>query len=105
MVLWQRLREPQPGLGRATRGVRHECKPRDGRPRPQARCQIPRPARRSAGRGPARLAGSYSAFSATTDNGTQSWTSGNMTLVNNGGTATYAGSTTAVFNDTNLKPG
>ncbi len=48
---------------------------------------------------------SYSAFSATTDNGTESWTTGQLALVNNGGTATYAGSTTAVFNDTNLKPG
>ncbi len=52
--------------------------------------------------------GSYSAFSATTDNGTESWTSGQMTLTNNGGVAgaaAYQGSTTAVFNDTNLKPG
>ena len=48
---------------------------------------------------------SYAAFSATTDNGTESWTTGQMTLTNNGGTAVYAGSTTAVFNDTNLKPG
>jgi hypothetical protein len=52
--------------------------------------------------------GSYSAFSATTDNGTESWATGQLTLTNNGGIAgapAYLASTTAVFNETNLVPG
>jgi hypothetical protein len=49
--------------------------------------------------------GSYSAFSATTDSSNDSWTTGTMVLTNNGGTAVYAGSTSATFNETNLKPG
>src|SRR4051812_29823339 len=53
--------------------------------------------------------GSYSAFSATTDNGTETWKTGQMTLENNGGTAGgWNGTTTAVFgaaNDATLKPG
>ena len=45
--------------------------------------------------------GSYSAFSATTDNGTEAWTTGQMALVNNGGTAgSFSGSTAAVFGAT-----
>lgn len=47
--------------------------------------------------------GSYAAFSATTDNGTQTWATGSLSLTNDGGTGTYAASTTAVFNETNLK--
>jgi len=47
--------------------------------------------------------GSYAAFSATTDNGSQTWATGSLTLTNDGGTGTYAASTTAIFNETNLK--
>lgn len=52
--------------------------------------------------------GSYAAFSATTDNGTESWATGSLTLANDGGAGTglpasYTGTTTAVFNETNLK--
>jgi hypothetical protein len=47
--------------------------------------------------------GSYAAFSAQTDNGTQTWSTGSLTLTNDGGTGTYAASTTAIFNETNLK--
>jgi hypothetical protein len=46
--------------------------------------------------------GSYAAFSATTDNGTEAWSTGSLTLVNTPGTGTYAASTTPVFNETNL---
>jgi hypothetical protein len=49
--------------------------------------------------------GSYAAFSATTQNNNDAWVSGALTLDNNGGTATYAGTTTATFNETALKPG
>jgi hypothetical protein len=49
--------------------------------------------------------GSYAAFSATTQNNNDAWVSGAMTLENNGGTATYAGTTTATFNEVALKPG
>jgi hypothetical protein len=49
--------------------------------------------------------GSYAAFSATTQNNTDAWTSGSLALTNNGGTAVYAGTTTATFNELNLKPG
>jgi hypothetical protein len=49
--------------------------------------------------------GSYSAFSATTDNSNDSWSSGTLVLQNNGGAAAYAVSTTATFNEANLKPG
>ncbi len=49
--------------------------------------------------------GSYAAFSATTQNNTDAWTSGSLALTNNGGTAVYAGTTTATFNETPIKPG
>jgi hypothetical protein len=49
--------------------------------------------------------GSNAAFSATTDNTANAWATGSLTLTNNGGGTTYAGSTTGVFNETNLKPG
>jgi hypothetical protein len=49
--------------------------------------------------------GSYSAFSATTQNNADVWTAGTMTLTNNGGGAAYAATTTATFNEVNLKPG
>jgi hypothetical protein len=48
---------------------------------------------------------SYAAFSATTQNNTDAWTSGSLALTNNGGTAVYAGTTTATFNELALKPG
>jgi hypothetical protein len=47
--------------------------------------------------------GSTAAFSATTDNGSESWATGSLTLQNDGGTGTYAASTTAIFNEVNLK--
>jgi hypothetical protein len=49
--------------------------------------------------------GSYSAFTATTQNNADVWTAGTMTLTNNGGGAAYAATTTATFNEVNLKPG
>jgi hypothetical protein len=49
--------------------------------------------------------GSYAAFSATTQNTTDAWVSGSLALTNNGGTAVYAATTTATFNELNLKPG
>lgn len=49
--------------------------------------------------------GSYAAFSATTVDTANAWSSGNLVLQNNGGTATYAASTSATFGGTNLKPG
>ena len=49
--------------------------------------------------------GSYSAFTATTDNSNDVWTAGTLVLTNNGGGAVYAASTTATFNETGLKPG
>ncbi|HET9202218.1 MAG TPA: hypothetical protein VFP67_03630 [Acidimicrobiia bacterium] len=49
--------------------------------------------------------GSNAAFSATTDNTNDTWATGNMVLTNNGGGTTYAGSTAALFNEGNLKPG
>jgi hypothetical protein len=48
--------------------------------------------------------GSYAAFSATTTDVNNAWSTGNMVLANNGGTATYAASTTATFGGTSLKP-
>lgn len=47
--------------------------------------------------------GSTAAFSATTDNQSENWATGSLTLTNDGGTGTYAASTTAVFNETALK--
>jgi hypothetical protein len=49
--------------------------------------------------------GSNAAFSATTDNTNDTWATGNMVLTNNGGGTTYAGTTAALFNEGNLKPG
>lgn len=49
--------------------------------------------------------GSNAAFSATTDNTNDTWATGNMVLTNNGGGTSYAGSTAALFNEGNLKPG
>lgn len=49
--------------------------------------------------------GSNAAFSASTDNTANAWATGNLTLTNNGGGTTYAGSTTGIFAETNLKPG
>ena len=49
--------------------------------------------------------GSYSAFSATTVNNNDVWTSGTLALTNNGGGAAYAATTTATFNELGLKPG
>ena len=49
--------------------------------------------------------GSNAAFSATTDNTNDTWSTGNLVLTNNGGGTVYSGSTTALFNEGNLKPG
>src|SRR5450432_1588254 len=49
--------------------------------------------------------GSYAAFSATTNDTNNVWSSGSLNLVNNGGTAVYAASTSATFGGANLKPG
>ncbi len=49
--------------------------------------------------------GSNAAFSATTDNTANAWSTGSLTLTNNGGGTTYAASTTGIFAQTNLKPG
>jgi hypothetical protein len=49
--------------------------------------------------------GSNAAFSATTDNTGDAWATGNLLLTNNGGGAVYAGTTAALFSETNLKPG
>jgi hypothetical protein len=50
--------------------------------------------------------GSYAAFSASTVNQSDAWATGNLVLTNNGGSGTtYAGSTSALFNLSNLKAG
>ena len=49
--------------------------------------------------------GSNAAFSATTDNTNDAWATGSLTLTNNGGGSSYQGTTTALFNESNLKPG
>jgi len=56
--------------------------------------------------------GSYAAFSATTSNTNDAWTTGNLVLTNNGGTGTgtagsgtYAASTAGIFAETGIKPG
>jgi hypothetical protein len=49
--------------------------------------------------------GSYAAFSATTQDNSNTWSSASLSLVNNGGTAVYAATTTATFGGANLKPG
>jgi len=47
--------------------------------------------------------GSYAAFNATTSNTADAWSTGSLALTNNGGTATYSGTTTALFTETGLK--
>ena len=42
--------------------------------------------------------GSYAAFSANTSNTQDAWDTGQLALTNNGGTATYSGTTSALFN-------
>jgi hypothetical protein len=49
--------------------------------------------------------GSYAAFSATTQDNSNTWSSATLSLQNNGGTAAYAATTTASFGGANLKPG
>jgi hypothetical protein len=51
--------------------------------------------------------GSTAAFTAQTTNTADAWATGNLSLVNDGGTGggTYAASTTALFNETLIKPG
>jgi hypothetical protein len=49
--------------------------------------------------------GSNAAFSAVTDNTGDAWATGNLALTNNGGGSTYSGTTAALFNEGNLKPG
>lgn len=41
--------------------------------------------------------GSYAAFSASTNNSSDAWTTGSLLLQNNGGTGTFAGNTSALF--------
>ena len=47
--------------------------------------------------------GSVAAFSASTDNGSESWATGSLTLQNDGGSGAYAASTTPIFAELNLK--
>ncbi|HSO48990.1 MAG TPA: hypothetical protein VLS86_00465 [Acidimicrobiia bacterium] len=49
--------------------------------------------------------GSNAAFSATTDNTSDAWATGNLALTNNGGGTVYSGTTAALFTESNLKPG
>lgn len=49
--------------------------------------------------------GSYAAFSATTGNTGNAWTTGALSLVNNGGGTTYQGSTGGIFSETGMKIG
>lgn len=49
--------------------------------------------------------GSNAAFSASTDNTGDTWATGSLALTNNGGGSTFSGSTTALFNESNIKPG
>jgi hypothetical protein len=49
--------------------------------------------------------GSNAAFSASTYNTDDTWETGNLLLTNNGGNGTYSGTTAALFNELNLKPG
>jgi hypothetical protein len=50
--------------------------------------------------------GSNAAFSASTSNTDDTWETGNLLLTNNGGVgSTYSATTTALFNELNLKPG
>ncbi len=47
--------------------------------------------------------GSYAAFNATTTNQSDAWATGSLSLTNNGGTATYSGTTAALFTESGLK--
>ena len=50
--------------------------------------------------------GSYAAFSATTQDNSNTWSSASLSLTNDGGVAAaYAATTTATFGGANLKPG
>lgn len=49
--------------------------------------------------------GSNAAFSASTNNTSDAWATGTMVLTNNGGGTVYAGTTSALFTESNLKPG
>ena len=49
--------------------------------------------------------GSYAAFSATTVDTNNAWSSGSLALTNNGGGAAYSAATSATFGGNNLKPG
>ena len=49
--------------------------------------------------------GSTAAFSATAPNTSDAWTTGSLALTNNGGSGTFAGSTTALFTQSGLKIG
>lgn len=49
--------------------------------------------------------GSYAAFSATTDNTGNAWSTGNLNLTNNGGGTTYGASTAALFTEPGVRPG
>src|SRR5450631_4280795 len=50
--------------------------------------------------------GSYAAFSATTQDNTNTWSTATLSLTNDGGVAAaYAATTTATFGGANLKPG
>jgi hypothetical protein len=48
---------------------------------------------------------SNAAFSATTDNTSDAWTTGTLALTNNGGGTVYSATTAALFAESNLKPG
>ena len=50
--------------------------------------------------------GSTAAFTAQTTNTSDAWATGNLNLTNDGGTGgTYGASTSALFNETLIKPG
>jgi len=49
--------------------------------------------------------GSNAAFSATTDNANDAWSTGSLALTNNGGGTVFSGTTSALFTEGNLKPG
>jgi len=49
--------------------------------------------------------GSYAAFSATTVDTNNAWSSGSLALTNNGGGPGYSAATSATFGGSNLKPG
>lgn len=49
--------------------------------------------------------GSYAAFSATTSNTGNAWTTGSLTLTNNGGGTTYSASTTGIFAESGMAIG